>query len=66
VEAYFWLNVAAAKLSPTELSEAQQQATKWFAEHPAPPCIQTSDQTKTCYPTAQDMENAINGEKKKP
>ena len=82
VEAYFWLDIAAvtnegkeplaardivaAKLSPAELSEAQERAAKWFVEHPPPPCIQVSDQTRECYRTEQEMESVINSKKEKP
>jgi hypothetical protein len=85
VEAYFWLDVAAAtikgkeppaaavrdivaaKLSPTELSEAQERAAKWFVvEHPAPPCLQVNDQSRTCYRTEQEMERVINSKKERP
>lgn len=59
-------DIIAAKLSPAELSEAQERAAKWFVEHPAPPCIQVSDQTKTCYRTVQEMESVINSQKEKP
>ena len=56
VEAYFWLNFAAArskgkeqerfaksrdeaaaKLTPDDLSKAQQRAADWFASHPPQP-----------------------------
>jgi TPR repeat protein len=56
-------DIVAAKLSPTELSEAQERAAKWFAEHPAPPCIQVSDETRTCFKTQQDMEDEIHSHK---
>jgi TPR repeat protein len=36
-------DIVAAKLSPTELSEAQERAAKWFVvEHPAPPASKST------------------------
>lgn len=56
----------AGMLTSSQITEVQARVTKWFTEHPAPPCIQVNDRTTTCYKTAQDMEQVINSQKEKP